>query len=203
MLASQIIYVIGASESPVKIGLATDLNQRLMVLQIGNPDPLVCHHFVRVPAFRAKAVESAAHLAFQDRHRRGEWFDVDWREAAAFLSDLAEIENACKVGKGVFEELHSTYGMKPQGREAVWKYLDKADRRDPAVQHINGYLLNRVGTAAYAAFSLVVAQRKEFPNLPPGDLRRAKAALAKAINALCEYRPRSSRATDQDRSEAA
>lgn len=194
MLASQIIYVIGVAESPVKIGIATDLNQRIINLQIGNPDPLICHHFVRVPAFRAKAVESAAHLAFEDRHRRGEWFDVDWRTAAAFLEELAEIENACKVGKGVFEELHSSYGMKPRGREAVWNYLDKADRKDPSVAHMNGYLLNRVGTTAYAAFSLVIAQRKELPSMAPAETRRAKAALAQAINALCEYRSPAGRA---------
>ncbi len=188
MICTRIVYVIGSAESPVKIGVASSLPHRLYDLQIGNPDPLVCHHFVRLRADRAAAVEQAAHATFKDRHRRGEWFDIDWREAARVLEELAAIERDVGATTDFLWELQDRYSMKPQGRAAVWDYLDRQDRAEPYVAHANGYILKKVGTASYAAFSLIVAQQKELSGLKPPELEAARRALAQAINALCEFR---------------
>lgn len=193
MISTSVVYVIGAAESPVKIGIATSLADRLCQLQIGNPDLLVCHHFVRVPATRALAVEQAAHKAFADRHRRGEWFDIDWREAAKLLDDMARIEGASQA-PDIFQVLRAEHGMKAEGKEVVWDYLDRQERSDPYVPHANGYIMKRVGTAAYAAFSVVIAQQKTVSGLRPSEREAALKALAEAINVLCNFRRQHARA---------
>lgn len=194
MISTQIVYVIGASDNPVKIGIASSLPERLGSLQIGNPDPLICHHFARVSSMRALAVEQAAHRVFADRHRRGEWFDVDWREAAAAVDRLAKAEDTGEDRFNLLTVLRAEYGMKASGRSAVWDYLDRQDRADPYVPHANGFILKRVGTAAYAAFSLVIAQQKALSGLNARETEAAKMALAEAINALCDFRTRRAKA---------
>lgn len=197
MIETQIVYVIGSADAPVKIGLASSLADRLESLQIGNPDALVCHHFVRVPARRSRAVEAAAHKAFADRHRRGEWFDVDWREAARLLDDLAELERDAEAKEDFLSILRGEYGMKAEGRAAVWDYLDRQTRGDAYVLHANGYILKRLGTAAYAAFSLVVAQQQRLSALSASEEKAAMRVLAQAINALCNFRHRYAMASNQ------
>ena len=193
-IATQVVYVIGSDEKPVKIGIANSISSRLRSLQIGNPDALVCHHFVRVPASRAMAVEQAAHSAFADRHRRGEWFNVHWREAAALLDDLAALEETAHQPGDLMTVLRAEYGMKAQGASAVWHYLDCQEQGHAYAPHANGYIMKRVGTAAYAAFSLVIAQQKPLSGLSPRERAAALKALAEAVNILCNFREQHERA---------
>lgn len=194
MIATQIIYVIGSAECPVKIGIASSLPQRLTSLQIGNPDLLVCHHFVRVSAMRALPLEQEAHRVLAEHHRRGEWFNVDWRVAARTVDDLARADGSVDDSFNLLSLLNAEYGMKGTGREAVWDYLDRQDRGDTYVAHANGFILKRVGTPGYAAFSLIIAQQKPISGLGPRETEAAKKALAEAINALCDFRARYAKA---------
>jgi hypothetical protein len=65
------VYFIGPDHGPVKIGLTTNVSQRLDHLQTGSPYELKV--LAVVPAGRS--LERAYHDSF-DRHRlRGEWFE--------------------------------------------------------------------------------------------------------------------------------
>lgn len=195
MIATQVVYVIGSADCPVKIGIATSLKGRLKQLQTGNPEELRCHHFVRVPVDRAIAVEAAAHRHFKDRHRRGEWFDVDWREAAELLEQLALIENACAYKGDILDTLRNEYGMSADGPAAVADYLGRMARGDKYVGYANGHILKKVGSAGYAAFSLVVAQRKSLYGLNQLEHMAAMCGLTRSINELCKFRRKYARLT--------
>lgn len=185
---TKVVYVIGAAENPIKIGLARSVSARLAELQCGNPDPLTCHYFARVPADRALFVEQAAHSAFAEHRRLGEWFNVHWKEAAALIQDLAAVEAENARNPSVLSILRTEYGMKAEGASAVWDYLDKLDKGHDYVPHANGYILKKRGTAAYAAFSLVIAQQKPLSGLSRDETERAFKVLADAINTLCNFR---------------
>lgn len=67
------IYVIGASQAVVKVGVADFPTSRLMELQVGNPDELFIFHTVRVPRTQAFAIERRAHDLLRDCHRLHRW----------------------------------------------------------------------------------------------------------------------------------
>lgn len=76
------IYVLrGRPKSPVKIGIARDVEARICTLQTGNPDEL--HLLASFPGTQAD--ETALHRYLQAERIRGEWFEgelteqvVDW-----------------------------------------------------------------------------------------------------------------------------
>lgn len=75
------VYVIGATDGPQKIGVASDVEARRVMLQTGNPAGLVVVHHWALPRPAAFAIEGRAHWHLRDRHVRGEWFDVTPDEA--------------------------------------------------------------------------------------------------------------------------
>lgn len=75
------VYVIGDPEGPQKVGLAANVNRRLLHLQIGNHRPLVCAARFDIAADQVGEVERYAHWLLRPRHIRGEWFDVTPAEA--------------------------------------------------------------------------------------------------------------------------
>jgi hypothetical protein len=89
-LRSHYVYVIGATQNPVKIGLAANLKVRMSCLQVGCPDPLVVHYSARVQSDLAPLIEAAAHQHFADAHRHGEWFNVAAEEAAREVARIAQ-----------------------------------------------------------------------------------------------------------------
>lgn len=188
MTHTMVAYVIGSAETPVKIGIASSVKERLAQLQTGNPDALICHHFVRMPSSVALKVEQAAHRAFADRHRLGEWFNIHWTEAARLLEDMAALEEDAEGPMDLFGMLRTGHGLKIDGRRAAWDYLDRMDAGDAYVAHANGFILKKAGTAAYAAFSVLIAQRKPLPRMSEQETKAALDAVAKAINVLCNFR---------------
>lgn len=76
------IYLLrGRPKSPVKIGIARDVEARISTLQTGNPDEL--HLLASFPGTQAD--ELALHRYLRDERIRGEWFEgelteqvVDW-----------------------------------------------------------------------------------------------------------------------------
>jgi hypothetical protein len=86
----RVIYVIGADAGAVKVGLATDVDDRLKTLQTGCPDKLRVYGVARVAAIYARAVERQCHKALAKYHRHGEWFDVPATEAVDLVREIAE-----------------------------------------------------------------------------------------------------------------
>lgn len=82
----QRLYVVAAGDpaSPlaVKIGVTTDIGQRLASLQTANHEPLTC-----LETFNLRHLtEAGVHEALATSHRRGEWFN--WTaEVRAFIAD--------------------------------------------------------------------------------------------------------------------
>lgn len=192
-VGSRTVYVIGSSENPVKIGVADRIKRRLAELQTGHPDLLVVHHQVKVPWDLAEKIEAAAHQDLKARHRHGEWFNVHKDEAAEVVDRLkakllAERRIWANRDGDLIDSLEVEYELRPGARNAVCDYRDKIDERDQEyVTHANGFVLKSCGMAAYAAFSIVIAQRKPLSGLQGRELQKARAALVTALNALADF----------------
>lgn len=200
-VGSRLVYVIGAESNPVKIGIADRIKVRLSQLQIGCPDKLHVHHVVKVPFVLAEEIEAAAHRELSEHHRRGEWFNVDKAKAAEVVDRLkaamlAEFQWATRVGSwDLITRLRTAYELRNDVRAAVWDYRDRMEAGESYPAHANGYILKNAGMAAYATFSLVIAQRKPIygMTLRPSERTKAEAALVKAMNCLAEFRAKFTR----------
>ena len=72
---TRFIYIIKCNNF-YKIGLSNGSENRLKMLQIGNPYPLEL--VGKFPSFYAPEVERKIHQTFKRKHHHGEWFkDID------------------------------------------------------------------------------------------------------------------------------
>lgn len=78
------IYVIRSQEF-IKIGLATDIKERLSQLQVGNPYRLSLEALSAPTAVYAD-LEKILHRAHGGKHIGGEWFHLDHDEAEGLKS---------------------------------------------------------------------------------------------------------------------
>lgn len=69
----QFVYFVQDATGPVKIGTAVDPQQRLALLQCGNPRPLELQAII--PGDRA--TESSLHSRFWEHRMVGEWFGLE------------------------------------------------------------------------------------------------------------------------------
>lgn len=74
-----VYFVKGERTGLVKIGVATDVKQRLIGLQIGSPDRLCLIGTVEGDA----KTEGQFHALFREKNVFGEWFQLDGEELAA------------------------------------------------------------------------------------------------------------------------
>lgn len=75
------VYVIGAYQQSVKVGLSECPESRLADLQTSNPAKLRLHFKAEVSPDRVRFVEMQAHKALSDKRLNGEWFDCSPDEA--------------------------------------------------------------------------------------------------------------------------
>jgi len=83
------VYVIHEIEEPgvCKIGVASDVVQRLATMQVGTWRALKVGHAIKLPSkSAAHAIERQVHQALSAVHCRGEWFRVSSGRAAAEVS---------------------------------------------------------------------------------------------------------------------
>jgi len=192
-VGSRSVYVIGVAENPVKIGIAERVPRRLAELQTGCPDPLTVHHTFKVPFDLAQKIEAAAHEELREHRRIGEWFNVHKDEAVEVLARLRakfldERRVDARLKGDLIDRLAAHYELHVDARDAVLEYRDFQDRKvEDYVTHANGFILKECGMAAYAAFSIVIAQRKPLSGLGGKELRKAELALVRAINTLVDF----------------
>ncbi len=74
IIHSEGIYIITDGEY-CKIGIATDIEQRVKQLQTGNARKLEVLHYEKVR--NAKKIESKLHKKMKHKRLSGEWFDID------------------------------------------------------------------------------------------------------------------------------
>lgn len=81
-MATTFVYVIGAEDGAVKIGITNRIEVRLTDLQTACPMELKVHGSLRCDTeAQARAVERLAHRILHRERRRGEWFDVSSERA--------------------------------------------------------------------------------------------------------------------------
>lgn len=71
------IYLIASGRNIIKVGMATDVRQRVMELQIGTPFNLQVLHKIEVAAEYALKLEKLIHRRLKRYRMRGEWFRVE------------------------------------------------------------------------------------------------------------------------------
>lgn len=196
MSGTRFVYVIGSSECPVKIGVADRVPQRLATLQSGNPDELRVHHQFRTIYKLAQKAEAEVHRRLSDKWRRGEWFDVTADEArVVVLTVLADLEARHESGiiKPGFVDLArgKEIGAHPYAREAVAWYRTVCNETGSLkiVEAINAAIVKDAGRAAHLAFRTEIMSHSPLTEVlarNPTELRRAQAALVKAVNVLAD-----------------
>jgi hypothetical protein len=96
--AQAYVYVIGAEDGPQKIGVAIDPQERCRMFQTANHVLLKISLSIPVSRNQARYVERYAHWLLEDKHVRGEWFDVSPDEARQVIETAAK---AIREGKRV------------------------------------------------------------------------------------------------------
>jgi predicted GIY-YIG superfamily endonuclease len=75
------IYVIASKQTPVKIGITHDCEQRLKSLQTGHSDKLQIFHQESVDKDKARILEHIIHKNLKLKRSHGEWFNITVEEA--------------------------------------------------------------------------------------------------------------------------
>lgn len=82
---SRYVYIIQNTKSKnIKIGVATNPSERLLVLQIGSDVELKLIYTSGVCS-NSRKIEAICHKHFKDYNVRGEWFKIKPSEAISFL----------------------------------------------------------------------------------------------------------------------
>lgn len=99
------LYVIGAEDGPVKIGITSSLTSRMAMIQTGCPFPAVLWFVWPIFSREDAAMhERTIHAVYREKRLAGEWFDIpssQGREAIEvaidthdYMKELNEVEPA-------------------------------------------------------------------------------------------------------------
>lgn len=213
-MADSIIYIVGASTNPVKVGIASNMAARLQMLQTGCPDTLIVHRTHRVDRALAQTVEARAHIILAPHHRRGEWFNVDVETAyAAVEQAMAKTiyERAKELAKpaNVVRRLSVMYGLHDAADTALNFYRSISAGPD-SWRHRQPYDMamdSAGGKGTFELFHDVVLSRVSAEKVAARQgvgVGLIEYRLVKAINAMAElYVSLGSPLTENDRSIAA
>ena len=86
---SKVYFVQGDKGGPIKIGYTDNVEQRMKLMQTGNPEKLILLHLTR----GGKILEEQLHIRFSSYHYRGEWFEPA-KEILDYIDELKERDNA-------------------------------------------------------------------------------------------------------------
>ena len=81
------IYIIGPENNgPVKIGISKKPTSRLKQLQTAHPEKLIIHNTFEIEESRTKLLEQKIHKDLSYLRSKGEWFNIDPKEAIELVS---------------------------------------------------------------------------------------------------------------------
>lgn len=197
MTREAFVYIVGATERPVKIGRAENVYRRVADLQIASPSKLILHDFVMVPAALVAEVEAQAHRRFAGSRLQGEWFDLPCEEAARVVAQEAECSLEHHFDAS-FERATSDVfrliigGMvSPFAGRAMAELKRYPSRLASERAAMDAAVRAAGGQASAAIFDAVVVRGKLLRELfSPSDrtkIAKAEAALVVALNALIEH----------------
>lgn len=189
------VYVIGVSNSPVKIGSATNVDRRLRSLQIGCPDELKVFFTIWLRGPVAQKVECEAHRRLEGSHRRGEWFDVDFQFAKLIIISSVDYVLGGKVAvitlrsDNFLDGLSEAYDLHPLAKDALnYYHQNEGDPlRQKHLRAMHQEVFDQTGDEGLAVFRIVVVERRDLRTVfarAPSGLPKAEAILARAVNAL-------------------
>lgn len=156
----QIIYAITCDlDGPTKIGIASNLKKRLEILQNGSWQRLRVGYsgaFYK-PTARgaalglgecfassgpaAKALEAAAHQKLKSLglHIRGEWFDIDAKDAGLLIEKMADHLRLRPMVDDDFKKYIQIYGPTANGNRSRYRelgaFLSSLEYGDQAMRH--------------------------------------------------------------------
>ena len=90
---------------PIKVGITSDIKNRLIGLQVGNPEQLRILHFEEFEDEKAKSMEREFHLMFKDAAMKGEWF-----KPIPYILDIIEDIKNNGILKAYYNEAEKTGG---------------------------------------------------------------------------------------------
>jgi hypothetical protein len=70
------VYFIKAGDA-IKVGIATDINSRMVSVQVGNPHKIKLLHSISTSEQHAREIESQIHGLFHKTNLNGEWFQAN------------------------------------------------------------------------------------------------------------------------------
>ena len=70
------VYFFKAGDA-IKVGFASDVNRRLVAIQVGNPSKVELLHTISMSDVKAREIESQIHILFRKTHLNGEWFQAN------------------------------------------------------------------------------------------------------------------------------
>ncbi len=69
------VYFLRTGDA-IKVGIASDINQRMINIQVGNPHKIELLHSISTSESNAKKIESQIHEIFRKTNLNGEWFQA-------------------------------------------------------------------------------------------------------------------------------
>lgn len=193
-MAKRVIYVVGVTDNPVKVGVAHNMARRLAELQIGCPDKLIVHKTVSVPYAAAEQIERAVHKHLREHHRHGEWFNVSADLAHKTICELApeiisETVKRFDADEPEVERLVRLKLVHYDIKSAISAYRRRMDTPQ-GVKDVDAAIVGAAGREGYTVFRMVVVEHRQLYTLLHRDwkaLTRANESLAIVLNALWDF----------------
>jgi hypothetical protein len=114
------VYLIGRPEGPVKVGITTNLLSRLRSLQTGAPFPLELLYVATFQsADKARLIEADFCKVCSEQRLEGEWFDMDFSQAAEGLD--TGIEWSTHTSEALWQLQKNRPGKFPSPGRSVWR----------------------------------------------------------------------------------
>jgi len=87
------VYIIGQKNGPLKIGITDNVENRLSILNVGNPIFLkVFFKFKTDTIEKAIKIEKGLHFHFRYKNIRGEWFDINENDIPDIQQQISNLD---------------------------------------------------------------------------------------------------------------
>jgi hypothetical protein len=178
--AQRHIYIIGTESGPFKIGVATNLRDRLGSIQTGSHCKLAIMHSVPVEYADAILVERYVHKKLHAFRLSGEWFNVSLDDAKAALSHALSMIEEHRVKRDRVKEAQRAGSARVRQQQVITVHV-------PDVQLVHRVTLEEKLAEDARIKRLREAPRKAFSQKMMEGKRRKAAQLTADTAALQDW----------------
>lgn len=153
---SQNVYVVcyDGNKSPIKVGIAKNVNMRLGQLQTSSPYKLfVFKSFMYTKNGLAHMIEQEFHSQMAEKRLLGEWFDIPPEEAVDIINKIAEKIIYVKKPTGYYRPLSSNEAI-------IMNYIIDFSRKNSRVPDLR-LITAETGITNRRAFSAISSLQKK------------------------------------------